>query len=324
MPILTQRAVLLAKVETTAGTDAAPTAASNAVLVTDPQFTVEAEEVTRTFARADFSNYASRYVQRRGQMTFGVEVIGSGTADTAPTWAALFEGCAMAPTTTVDAAGPPIVEGGVTYNPITTALKTMTLYMYFDGIVHKMTGAMGSWSLEAEAGGIATIQFTFTGTYATPVQEAMPTPTLSNLVPPLVEMAGLKWNGVSNMFAASFSLDMGNEIALRKDTNSAHGLHSIYISGRNPTGGFTPEVSGALNDAFWADWASSTTRAFEVTVGTSNTGSLVEGQSVLFKAPAVQITGLGYGDRDNLKTYDLNMALRRGTAGNDELSVRFE
>jgi hypothetical protein len=328
MPILTQKALVLAKVETTAGTDSIPTPALNAVLVSDPTFSVEAEEVTRNFARGDFSQYPSVYTQRRGQMTFTVEVRGRGTADLEPDWAVLLEGCGFS--RNVVATATPADRDGIRYLPMTDSLRTLTLYMYFDGILHVMLGAMGTWSLTGEAGSIATVEFTFTGTYATPTQAAFPTnPVINNTVPPIVERAGLRWNADGNgLFAADFSIDISNEIALRRDVNSPQGLHSVYISGRNPTAGFTPEVSGALNDAFWADWQASTTRSMEVVVGGTGaypggSGAAVEGNSVIFTMPAVQITSIGYGDRDNFRTYDLGLALRRGAAGNDELAILF-
>ena len=98
--------------------------------------------------------------------------------------------------------------------------------------------------------------------------------------------------------------------------NSEEGLHSIFISGRNPTGGFTPEVSTALNDSFWADWESATTRTFEVTIGSDL------GNAVQITAPSVQLTGIGYADRDNIKTYDVSMAFRRDQ-GDDEFVIEF-
>jgi hypothetical protein len=306
MPILTQKGLLLAKVENTAGTDANPSAGSNAVLISNPVFSVQADEVTRNFVRADFSQYASVYVGKRGQMTFTAELRGSGDAsDPVGDIGVLLQGCGMA------------LDNRI-LTPVSDDLDTLTLHMYFDGILHKMRGSMGTFTINAEAGGIATADFTFTGTYVEPDSTTFPTGIAYNeTVPPLVESAGLEWNGSSTgLFAASFSLDIANTIALRRDVNSPEGLHSVFISGRNPVGGFTPEVSAALNDSFWADWAAATTRTFEVTIGAS------AGSQIVIPAPAVQITGLGYGDRDSIKTYDVALGFRRD-AGNDEISIEF-
>ncbi len=50
MTLLTQRALLLAKLEATPGTDAVPTAVADAVLVADPDFTVDPNVLERNFA----------------------------------------------------------------------------------------------------------------------------------------------------------------------------------------------------------------------------------------------------------------------------------
>lgn len=322
MPILTQKAVLLAKVEITPGTDPTPTALANAILVSEPAFSVQAEEVERNFVRNDFSTYPSRYIKRRGQMTFKVEVRGAGSPDTDSDWGVLLLGCGFAKSTV--AVGDPVDRDGILYSPISSDLKTLTLYMYFDGLLHKMHGAMGSFTITGDAGGIATAEFTFQGTYETPTQVAMPAaPTYNTTIPPIVELAGLSWNGSSNgLIVGSLSFDWQNTIAQRPDVNSSQGLYATYISGRNPTAGFTPEVTGALNDEFWTAWAASTTRELLLTIG-GPVGAGTEGNSVIFEAPAVQISNINYGDRDNIRTYDLSLALRRGGSGNDELTILF-
>lgn len=393
MPLLTQKAALLAAVETISGTAVATTGASNAILVSDPSWSVEAEEITRSFARNDFSTFPSVFSQRRAQVTFSTEVRGGGVADQDADWGVLLRGCGfgraaqtgtartisasptgavrnaggdtatfttstahsltvgqtvvvagVTPTTfngtfvvattptattfTVANAGTASQTGGggtaslvtgILYTPRTDALDTLTMRIYFDGIEHVMTGCMGTFQITAEAGGIATCEWTFTGTYSTPTAVAMPVQTLNQTIPPLVQQAGLSWNGsTAGLFAGSFNIDMANEIALRRDVNAAFGLDSVFISGRNPTGSFTPEASTALSSSFWTDWGASTTRVFSVQVGSA------QGNTVIFSAPATQIMGVTYGDRDNIRTYDVNLAFRRGAAGNDELTVLFD
>jgi hypothetical protein len=393
MPLLTQKAALLAAVETTPGVAVATTGAANAILVSEPVWSVEAEEITRSFARNDFSQFPSVYSQRRAQVTFSTEVRGGGVADQDGDWSVLLRGCgfsrttqtgtsrtiASAPTGAVRNAGgdtttfttstahglsvgQTVVVAGVTpttfngtfvvatvpssttftvanvgtasqtggsgtaslvtgilFAPKTDALDTLTIRIYLDGIEHVMAGCMGTFQVSAEAGGIATCEWTFTGTYSAPTAVAMPVQTLNQTIPPLVQQAGLSWNGsTSGLFAGGFNIDMGNEIALRRDVNAAFGLDSIYISGRNPTGSFTPEASTSLSSSFWADWGASVTRVFSVQVGNA------QGNTVIFSAPATQITGVSYGDRDNIRTYDVNLAFRRGATGNDELTVLFD
>jgi len=389
MPILTQKAALLAKVETTSGTAISTSGTTDAILVSEPMWAIESDEVVRNFTRGDLSNYASIFTMRRATLTFKTEVRGSGTAVTAPDWAVLLRGCGFGATaqsagaaktitssardaggaivthtatahaltagqfvtiagttqssmhgvfqvaTTPTAntftvanagtgsqaatGGTATVVAGALYTPQTDSMNTLTMRLFWDGIEHAIAGAMGTWKMTAEAGGIGMIEWTFTGTYITPISQSFPSQTLQSLIPPIVGNLDLSWSAsASNLFAGNVGIDWGNQIAVRKDVNSAQGMHSVYISGRTPTGSFSPEVSTALNTAFLADWEASTTRPFSTEFGSG------AGATVIFSAPAAQITGIGYGDRDNIRTYDLNIALRRlSSAGNDELTLLF-
>jgi hypothetical protein len=66
----------------------------------------------------------------------------------------------------------------------------VTIYVYYEGLLHKMLGCMGTWSLQAEAGGYAMLNFTMTGTYSTPTNSRYPgSVTLQDVVPPQCELA---------------------------------------------------------------------------------------------------------------------------------------
>lgn len=312
MPILTQKAALLAKVETTPGTDAAPTAALDAILVTDPQFSVDATVLDRNFARLDFSSFASVVGRKLAQIQFSVPLYLSGTQDIAPKWATLLQGCGMAETSV--AVGPP---DGKQYDPITDNMKTLTLHLYFEGLLHKVTGAMGSFTLTAEAGNFATLNFTFTGNYVEPLAGTFPAAAvIEDVVPPIVESAAFTFGGSSAYVIQSFSFDMANTIVPRQDANSPSGFNGVRITGRNPTGGFNPEVETSHD--FWARMSASTLSTLSARIGPST-----EGRNLQISAPKVQIAGIAYADRDGLRTYDLSAAFRR-SSGNDEIRFLFD
>jgi hypothetical protein len=207
---------------------------------------------------------------------------------------------------------------GALYRPRTSGLESLTMRLYWDGILHVLSGAMGTWKLTAEAGNIGMIEWTFTGNYTTPSNAAFPAQTLQNLIPPIVGNLDLAWaSSASFLYAGNLDIDWGNQIALRKDVNSLHGMAGVYISGRNPTGRFTPEVSTALNTSFMSDWETARTRALSAEFGNTN------GNRVLFSSAAAQITGVAYGDRDNIRTYDISLGFRRVT-GDDEMRILFQ
>jgi hypothetical protein len=48
----------------------------------------------------------------------------------------------------------------------------------------------------------------------------------------------------------------------------------------------------------------------------------VAGNKIAFDAPKSQIIGVSYGDRENLRNFDLSLAFRRN-AGDDEFVITF-
>lgn len=312
MPILTQRALVLAKKETTAGVDAVPTAALNAFYVSDPVFSVDPTVLERNVTRTTFSQIPSVVGRKLASVTFSIQVHGSGTAQTDPKWATLLEGCGMLRTSKI-AVGD--VPKGIEFTPSTTVQPTMTLYIYFDGILHKLTGAMGTFSMNADAGQFATIQFTFTGNYVAPTAVAMPTnAAYQTTVPPQVELAQLTFGGSSSLVVNALTLDIANSVVPRADVNSADGFRGVRISGRNPSGGIDPEAEPT--QTFWDQMAASATLALSMQIGQAL------GNQLLVSAPAAQLTGVGYGDREGLRTYDLSLGFR-GVTGDDELKLFF-
>jgi hypothetical protein len=310
MPILTQKAMVLAKFETTPGVDAVPTAALNAFLVSDPQFSVDLTVLERNFARTDFSQYASKIGRRVAKLTFSIQIAGGGTAATSPAWAVLLRACGMVKSAVT---GP----AGEKWAPTTAILQdTVTLYCYYDGLLHKMLGCVGTYKITADAGSFSTVEFTMTGLYVTPASSTFPaSPVFENVMPPQVELAQMAYGGDATLIAKAFTYDMGNNVVLREDVNSSNGFKQARISGRNPGGGLDPEVE--LAHTFWASLESSATAVFTMTLGAT------AGNKIKFDAPASQIVGIGYGDRDNLRNYDLSLMFRRGSAGDDEFTITF-
>lgn len=308
MPILTQKALVLVKAEVTQGTDSVPDETNDAILVSDPVFSVDPTVLERNFARPDFSPYASTIGRKLASISFSIQMHGSGTSNVSPIWARLLAACAMVETE--DAGVSPSI-----WAPTTTPQSSVTIYCYYEGLLHRLTGCMGTFSINAEAGNIAEITFTMTGNYNTPQDSTFPaSPTYQDVVAPQVELASLAYGGDSTLVVNAFSADIANNVVPRSDVNSANGYRGVRISGRDPTGGIDPEVEE--DDTFWAQMEASTLSAFTATIGGTT------GNRIVLAAPQAQITSVGYGDRDGLRTFDLGLNYRRNT-GDDELTITF-
>ena len=85
MALRTSQRLLLAKEESTYGTDSNPTGAANAVLVRSLEISpFQSDAVERELIRGYMGNYETLHANQRVEVTFEVEMVGSGTAGTAP------------------------------------------------------------------------------------------------------------------------------------------------------------------------------------------------------------------------------------------------
>lgn len=204
---------------------------------------------------------------------------------------------------------------GILYQPVSSNFESMTLYAYFDDLLHKMTGSYGTFSIEANAGEYATANFTFTGQYVVPTDAVTPTTSVfESTIPPIVELAQLRLKNIICPVSASFTYDQNNTIVPRLDVCGSDGFSGTQLVSRAPEGGLDPEATLIRNYNFWDDFSESTEFFFSMRIGTE------AGNSVLFNAPRVQYTGLTYQDRDGTRVFDAGLRFSR-RSGDDEFEI---
>lgn len=424
MPILYDRAVVLAKIETTFGTDAIPTASSDALLVEDPQFSYDVTQLERNNVSATISPETMRVGRKTASVSFMVEVRNNGNTSgtVAPMVGRLLRACGYSETqftgtatikssapldvktpspstgtftftktaaytgtlprtvtllvttaggsgtvrftvsapaigdlpaisttsvamtsgsafalangaTITPTVGTSFVVGdkytielepaGYSYKPVSNNFESATLYVYYDGLLHKMTGARGTFTVEGTGNAYAKFNFTMTGNYVPVADAAMPTtPVYESQKPDFVELAGLQWTdatgATTSVCASQFSIDAGNEIAIRECINSAAAYEGALIVDRAPTLSFDPEAVTVATHDFFGNLASGAQLQWFVRVGT------IKGNVVSFVAPNLQYSNVQYGNRNSLRTFEVEGRLARLTdAGNDELEIIF-
>jgi hypothetical protein len=323
MAYLSQVGVVLAKIEATPGVDATPSSSTDFILALDAQYTPEFSVIQRNYLRPSLSGVPHLMGRQLASLTFTTEVFGTGVAAAAtntttqaqatPKWADLLEGCAYSGATVASPAGK-------IYTPLTASQKTLTLYCYYDGMLHKLTGAMGTFTLNATAGELATINWTFTGVFNAPTATSTPSVTPPTVVPPLVQSCSFALGATaSTVFVPqSISIDAANSVIPRADANSVQGYNSMLITARAPSISFNPEQVPEASHPFWTDYAAATAKALVFSIGGT------AGNKMEIAAPNLQISGLTYADRDGIRTYEVSAMLTTTTgAGNDEVSFKF-
>lgn len=275
MPFYWKRKALLARTETTYGTDAAPTAATHAILAIDVSLNpMEGQDISRNLERPFLGGQAVVPVDLHAKLSFKVELQASGTLGTAPAWGPLIRACGCAQVISAGAS--------VTYNPVSEAHESVTLHLHIDGIRYVLTGARGTCKITVNASGIPYLEFEFTGLFVQPTAQALPVPvTTAFQIPQVATRANtptFTLGGVSQILR-SYSLDFGNAVEPR----FLIGSDSILITDRAEKVDFTIEQDPLATFNPFSLAAAGTTVACVLTHGT------VAGRRATINVPAMQI-----------------------------------
>lgn len=312
---LALKGILLAKEESVYGSDPTPTVSANAIEASKVKVSPKVDMLERDYVRSNLSQVASIAGKRWAEITFSMELKGSGTAGTAGRIGDLFEACGFNETISAGSS--------VVYTPASTTMKSITLYYYAlqdSGSVRltKITGAVGTAKINCEAGKQATVDFSFKGIYNAPADAADPgAPTFETTKPPIVESGSFTLNGVTTLVAQKVEIDTANDIQPRDDISSANGIKGFAIVGRKAAGTMNPEAVTVAAYGFWADWVAASARAMSMIVGS------VAGNKITISAPKVVIDSVEDEERNSILVQNVPFKCT-GNAGNDELQLKFE
>ncbi len=211
MALKWNRKVLLAKIEATYGTDAAPTGAADAVLATNVSLQpMQGNDVSRELELTTLGPQPTVPVEVHAQISFEVELAPSGAAGTPPAWGPLLRACAVAETISAGVS--------VTYNPVSDAHESVTIHFFIENTRFALVGARGTAKMSVEAQKVPKIAFTFTGLFTAPAETAQATPVLAAWTKPQVatdaNTPAFTLNGQS-LVLRSFELDLANEVVTR-------------------------------------------------------------------------------------------------------------
>ena len=308
MALLLRKRLILIETESTYGTDPTPDGA-DAVLVRDLNITPQqSDTVSRDLIRPYLGASEILLANTRVECTFSVELAGSGTAGTAPQYGKALQACGLSETV--------VAATSVTYAPVSSNFDSVTIHYNIDGVRHKVTGARGTFTLNANVGEIPTIDFTFTGIYNAPDDSALPTATYANQATPLVFKNGntdtfslLSYSGCLQ----SVSMDLGNSIVYRELIGCDK---EVLITDRSANGTVVVEAPTiAQKDYFAAALTDGTLGNLTFQHGTA-AGNIVD-----FSSTRVDIGDVSYSDQDGIAMLNMPYTAIPSTAGNDEFSL---
>lgn len=319
MPASIQNTVILAKIETTAGTDAAPTNTADAILVRISNLKAKIDELmaNRDIIRGVLAAPDQLPYTRRGALSFSVDLASSGAAGTAPAWGKLLQACGFAETITA--------ATRVDYTPISSSIKTLTIWAYINNKLEKFNYCMGNVKLKLDNGIVPTLDFDFQGLVSSVAQSAPPTPTLTPWIRPLaigaantgaLTLGGTYATGaITGGTGYNFSklmFDLANDVQDLELSST----EQVGIFGRNSSGSFTADLGGTAIATQYANMHAGTTVSVGVTHGTA------AGNKIIVFAPQGVITNIDDAANGNILTNQVDFALQPSTlTASDELRI---
>ena len=200
------------------------------------------------------------------------------------------------------------VPVNVLYGPASGTIPTGTAYLYMDGVLHKVLGCRGTFSLRIDAGGAGRLVFTLAGMYGGKSDVAVPSVTYDATRPPIWRGGRMTINR-RDMAVSQLSLDGGNDLIFPPDPNSAEGFAPAIITARRIRGAMDPNATLVASGDLLADLRASTQRAICADWGTAS------GNRVGVTIPAAQFEQVNPGDRQGVTSEEVQFFADGQNAG---------
>lgn len=253
----------------------------------------------------------------------GNKVLISGCTDTAlnieatiltvPT-ANTFTYAAAGATDASPAAGSPKLNTQVVYSPVSASFESVTMYYNVDGVLHKLTGCMGTFDISAAVKTIPTFKFTMTGIYNAPTDTAAPTVDFTTFQIPKVvntqNTPGFTLFTYTGLLE-SMSMSLANQVSYI----TLVGSESVKILDRKPGGNFLFEAPTITAKDFFTLVSDNTSGAMQFIHGSAI------GHKVQIDAPSVLLGNPSYQDSNGVQMLSAPYTAQPTSAGNDELTI---
>lgn len=323
---MTQVAVLLAKAETTDGTDSVPVIASNAILVNEPldpngsfAFRHARDKLIVGAAVQSSPPLVAKGRMANWQNTLNVRGNNTTVAYSASVLPEIHPFMIAAGYAAVV-----VTTGGaetVTYKPAATALLGASEYYYVDGKLYKILGAKADVDFAFDAGGPVVASLKRTGLYQAPSDAAVPTIVSSSYgtaIPPVADAISLTVSAFAAGIIRKASVTSGNQIAQRANANAAGGLATYRVRSRKMGWSVVLEDETIATKDFEALELANTAFSLSFTVGT------VQYNKVTFTLANCRLESTAKSDDNGTQLITLSGgAYDSVAAANDAVSVLF-
>lgn len=324
---LTVKDLLLFKLETTYGSDSAPTESGSNQVVKLAQ-PVEID-VTQEFVEQNGGDGTRGFttpigtvrpvgVTFRSYVTGNDNVTNSYTAAIKPPLADLFRACGLFETfVSSNASGVPEYQ----YAPSAAVDSDVSATVVFnrDGLDTRIKGARGNMNLILSAAGPVIAEFTFRGQLSTEAQTVRGAATVTQALPPRWIDSGSIIVDSYQACIENFNLNTNNVLFEERcaHAGSGSGIGRVIITDRTPGGSLDPDMSNTSTLDILAKWRSSSAAVISINVGLnqSNRFSIVISNAI-YKT-------VGYGDKSGLGIFNVAYQAYKRGSGNNETIMKF-
>jgi hypothetical protein len=310
--MLEVKALTLIKIEGTYGTDPTPTGGADAVITGPVSWSITSADIQRKSVLPYFGELPHIPVGTGIDLSFNVEMFGSGAAATAPKpHGLLLRALGFSET----------VSSTVVYNETSVQdVESVTVYWYNDGILYKASGCVcDSCKMDFEANKEVNMAVKLSGIFggvANITDTAMATPTFGTLqVPPVFQNASMTFeSGMGNI--SKIDITITNKIAKRPDPNATSGVKRVSVVGRDIKGTIDPEMVALATHNPWSSWSAGTAAALSFNLGQTT------GNKYTFSLPSVNKDIPKIGARGGVRTYNFSIISNPTlVAGNNRITI---
>ncbi len=301
------RAILFKK-ESTYATDAAPVAGTDALLSFEGSIKVEADKLERKQDLPYFGADPFVLVGKRATVEFSFDMIGAANVGEAAPIAPVLLACAHAETLDEDVSA--------TYNPVSSAFASATIYFYHAGILFKVTGARGTaeWDLSIKQFGRGKATFTGIISVASIAESTPGSLTLTAFQTPVAnetETLSVTVGGVA-VNATKFTFAQNQDVRMFEGSES----REVGVVDRMPSGVLTmfAEALATFNPWSIADALTDKEIVVEVDGGAAKTTTLT--------IPKAQLEYPALTNLDGATGWEIPFVAKPGSGG-DEYSWAF-
>ena len=274
--MLTKREGVAIKIETTPGVDSLPDPLVDALLVEGLSWANEGLTMHAQGLVTGFGNQQALYGGHLKAISFSIPIRPSGAAGTTPAEDAVWRACGLSQTT--------IAGTSNTYADAQGGLETVTVAYYEDGVLHKLTHAVGKPSIKVDSLAPGMIEVSFVG-HDSVTDTVFPAFSYDSTPPPVVRGVNFVVDGYQAVIGG-LSIDLATEVPSTKNMSSDDGYAGPIIVDRVITCSFDPLATNAATYDLMQKLKSGA--VFDLTTGQVGSVAGLRWQ--------INITGLSYTD----------------------------